>query len=196
MTSKIITMIAIVMGLATTSVMAGVSESEYAFSTTNLDLSLQINTFDGALSAVDWLTNASFRIKRFMRDDDVRIAFLRQVHYESLRAGVDPNLVLALIHVESGFKQYVVSTAGAVGYMQVMPFWKKHVGQIGDSLFDLRTNLRYGCTVLRYYMDLENGDVSRALARYNGSLGSYEYPNLVLKVGLTHYGYSMVIPPQ
>lgn len=191
MSSKIIISFALVMGFASNSVVARVSEAEYAFSSANLDPSYQLNTFDGALSAVDWLTDASFRIKRFMRDDDVRIAFLRQVHYESLRAGVDPNLVLALIHVESGFKQYVVSTAGAVGYMQVMPFWKKHVGQIGDSLFDLRTNLRYGCTVLRYYMDLENGDVSRALARYNGSLGSYEYPNLVLKVGLSNYGLSI-----
>lgn len=174
--------------LIATSVNARVNEVAYAFSTSSLSSSVQLNTFDGSLSAVDWLTDASFRIKKYIRDDDERIQFLRQLHYEAMRAGVDPNLVLAVIHVESGFKQYVVSHAGAVGYMQVMPFWKNYVGQTADSLFDLRTNLRYGCTVLRYYLDLENGDLSRALARYNGSLGSLEYPNMVLRVALNNYG--------
>lgn len=181
-------LIVLVLGLSSTNVMARVSEYEYAFSSANLDPSIQLNTFDGSLTAVDWLTDASIKVKKFIKDEEDRIAFLRLVHYESLRAGVDPNLVLAVIHVESGFKQYVVSTAGAVGYMQVMPFWKKLVGQMGDSLFDLRTNLRYGCTVLKYYLDIENGDLTRALARYNGSLGSNEYPNLVMRVGLVHYG--------
>lgn len=174
--------------LIAVSVNARVNEASYAFSTGSLKSSVQINTFDSPLSAIDWLTDASFKIKKYIRDDDQRIDFLRQLHYEALRAGVDPNLVLAVIHVESGFKQYVVSNAGAVGYMQVMPFWKNYVGQTTDSLFDLRTNLRYGCTVLRYYLDLENGDLLRALARYNGSLGSLEYPNLVLKVALNNYG--------
>lgn len=189
MNVKIVVSLTLALGLVATPVTARISEGEYAFSSTSLDPSVQLNTFDGTLSAVDWLTDASFRIKKYMRDDDERISFLRQVHYESMRAGVDPSLVLAVIHVESGFKQYVVSSAGAVGYMQVMPFWKRYVGQISDSLFDLRTNLRYGCTVLRYYLDSENGDIVRALARYNGSLGSNHYPNLVLRVALTNYGF-------
>lgn len=174
--------------LVATSVNARVNEVAYAFSTSSLSSSVQLNTFDSTLSAVDWLSDASFRIKKYIRDEDERIEFLRQLHYEAMRAGVDPNLVLAVIHVESGFKQYVVSRAGAVGYMQVMPFWKNYVGQTADSLFDLRTNLRYGCTVLRYYLDYENGDLSRALARYNGSLGSHEYPNMVLRIGYNNYG--------
>lgn len=176
--------------LIASSANARVNEVAYAFSTGSLNSSVQLNTFDGSMSAVDWLTDASFKIKKFIRDDDERIEFLRQLHYEAMRAGVDPNLVLAVIHVESGFKQYVVSHAGAVGYMQVMPFWKNYVGHTTDSLFDLRTNLRYGCTVLRYYLDLESGDLSRALARYNGSLGRYDYPNMVLRVALNNYGLS------
>src|SRR5262249_26867182 len=109
-----------------------------------------------------------------------RLELLRSVHYEALRAGLDPQLVLGLLEVESGFRKYAVSSAGARGYMQGMPFWIKLIGKGTDNLFHLRTNLRYGCVILRHYLDLEKGDYARALGRYNGSLGKPEYPNLVL----------------
>src|SRR5262249_60849656 len=102
------------------------------------------------------------------------------LHYEATRAGLDPQLVLGLIQVESAFRKYAVSTAGAMGFMQVMPFWVKLIGDKEQNLFHLRTNLRYGCTILRFYLDQENGDLYRALGRYNGSLGKPEYPNMVL----------------
>ena len=106
-------------------------------------------------------------------------AFLYTVHYEAHRAGLDPQLVLALIEVESRFRKYAVSAAGARGYMQVMPFWTKEIGQPGSNLFSLRLNLRYGCIILRHYLDRESGDMTRALGRYNGSLGKPGYPEKV-----------------
>lgn len=102
------------------------------------------------------------------------------MHYEALRARLDPQLVLGIIEVESGFRKYAVSAAGARGYMQVMPFWLKLIGQPKHNLFHMRTNLAYGCAILRHYLDVEKGDYFRALGRYNGSLGRPEYPNLVL----------------
>ena len=106
--------------------------------------------------------------------------FLRSVHYEATRAGLDPQLVLSVIQVESNFRKFSISVAGARGFMQVMPFWVNLIGRPGDNLFNLRTNIRYGCVILRHYLDIERGDVFRALGRYNGSLGKPEYPNLVL----------------
>ncbi|HPU81809.1 lytic transglycosylase domain-containing protein, partial [Accumulibacter sp.] len=103
---------------------------------------------------------------------------------------LDPQLVLGLIQVESGFKKYAVSTAGARGFMQVMPFWIKVVGLSDDNLFHLRTNLRYGCTILRHYLDIERGDLFRALGRYNGSLGQAEYPNIVRMAWQNQWSYS------
>ena len=126
-----------------------------------------------------WLSEMSRRIARRMPDADYRMDFLKTVHYEATRAGLDPELVLGLIEVESGFRKYAVSEAGARGYMQVMPFWVREIGASGQNLFHLSTNLRYGCTILRHYLDMENGDLYRALGRYNGSLGKPEYPNLV-----------------
>ena len=126
-----------------------------------------------------WLNEMSRRIARRMPDEDYRMDFLKTVHYEASRAGLDPEMVLGLIEVESGFRKYAVSGAGARGYMQVMPFWVREIGANGHNLFHLSTNLRYGCTILRHYLDMENGDLYRALGRYNGSLGQPEYPNLV-----------------
>mgnify|MGYP001610496015 CR=1 FL=1 len=100
--------------------------------------------------------------------------------YEAVRAGLDPQLVLSVIQVESSFKKYAVSTAGARGYMQVMPFWAREIGVSDHNLFHLRTNLRYGCTILRHYLDIEKGNYFRALGRYNGSLGQPDYPDLVM----------------
>ncbi len=109
--------------------------------------------------------------KAHARTATARIEFLKTVHYEATRAGLDPQLVLGLIQVESGFRKYAVSSAGARGYMQVMPFWLRLIGRRTNNLFHLRTNLRFGCTILRHYLDIEQGDLYRALGRYNGSLG-------------------------
>ena len=126
-----------------------------------------------------WLKEMSRRLQKRIPDADSRFDLLRTVHYEATRAGLDPQLVLGLIEVESGFKKYAVSSAGARGYMQVMPFWVNEIGTTEHNLFHLRINLRYGCTILRHYLDIEKGDLYRALGRYNGSLGRPEYPNLV-----------------
>jgi len=137
------------------------------------------SAFNSKLDEVNWLSAMSRRLDTRIRDHKSRIAFLKSVHYEASRAGLDPQLVLALIQVESGFKKYAVSRAGARGFMQVMPFWVKLIGAKGDDLFDMRKNIRYGSTILRYYLDLEKGDLYRALGRYNGSLGKPEYPRAV-----------------
>lgn len=127
-----------------------------------------------------WLLEMSERLAKRIPDAKYRIELLKTVHYEATRAGLDPQLVLGIIHVESGFKKYAVSTAGARGLMQVMPFWIGLIGVGDHNLFHLRTNIRYGCVILRHYLDIEKGDLYRALGRYNGSLGKPEYPNLVL----------------
>lgn len=127
-----------------------------------------------------WLADMSSRLAPKMPDWPTRRDFLVTVQYEASRAGLDPQLVLGLIQYESNFRKYAVSSAGARGYMQVMPFWLRQIGNPDHDLFTLRTNLRYGCTILRYYLDRENGDLYRALGRYNGSLGRPEYPNAVL----------------
>ena len=137
------------------------------------------SAFKSKLDEVEWLTAMSRRLDLRVRDHKSRIALLKSVHYEATRAGLDPQLVLGLIQVESGFKKYAVSTAGARGLMQVMPFWVKLIGAKGDNLFDMRKNIRYGCTILRHYLDLEKGDLYRALGRYNGSLGRPAYPRAV-----------------
>jgi soluble lytic murein transglycosylase-like protein len=139
--------------------------------------------FVSVIEKVDWLSAMSARLPRKWKPDyQQRVEFLKSVRYEAQRAGLDPHLVLGLIEVESNFRRYAVSSAGARGYMQVMPFWTDVIGD-GDAsmLFDMRSNLRYGCAILRHYIDLENGDLFRALGRYNGSLGRPEYPNAVLK---------------
>src|SRR5213594_3775724 len=127
-----------------------------------------------------WLAAMSPRLAAKIPDWPTRRDFLVTVQYEAARAGLDPQLVLGLIQHESNFRKYAVSVVGARGYMQVMPFWVRQIGNEGHDLFTLRTNLRYGCTILRYYLDMEKGDLYRALGRYNGSLGRAEYPNAVL----------------
>ena len=127
-----------------------------------------------------WLAEMSARLQKRIPDAWTRERLLTAIHYEATRAGLDPQLVLGLIQVESGFKKYAISSAGARGLMQVMPFWPRAIGTAEHNLFDLTTNLRYGCTILRHYLDIERGNLFRALGRYNGSLGRAEYPNLVL----------------
>ena len=150
-----------------------------ALSRTIADQAPPKSSFKSPLEAADWLTEMSQRLAKRLPNQESRLEFLRAVHYEATRAGLDPQLVLGLIQVESGFKKYAVSSAGARGFMQVMPFWIKVIGRSDDNLFHLRTNLRYGCTILRHYLDIEMGDLYRALGRYNGSLGKPEYPNMV-----------------
>ncbi len=150
-----------------------------ALSRTIADQAPPKSSFKSPLEAADWLTEMSQRLAKRLPNQESRLEFLRAVHYEATRAGLDPQLVLGLIQVESGFKKYAVSSAGARGFMQVMPFWIKVIGRSDDNLFHLRTNLRYGCTILRHYLDIEQGDLFRALGRYNGSLGRPEYPNVV-----------------
>jgi len=135
--------------------------------------------FQSMEDKLHWLNEMAPRLAKKMPDTRERVDFLKTVYYEAQRAGLDPQLVLGLIQVESGFKKYAVSSVGARGLMQVMPFWVRAIGTPDHNLFHLRTNLRYGCTILRHYLDIEKGDVYRALGRYNGSLGKPEYPNLV-----------------
>ena len=136
-----------------------------------------------------WLFEMSRRLEKRIPDRRQRFELLRTAHFEALRAGLDPQLVLGVIEVESRFRKYAVSRAGARGYMQVMPFWTKLIGSRGDNLFHLRTNLRYGCVILRHYLDIENGDYFRALGRYNGSLGKPDYPRAVLAAWKVRWGY-------
>ena len=137
-------------------------------------------TTEQRLAYLRWLGAASDRLKARTPHDDARIEFLQTVWYESKRKGLDPSLVLALVQVESGFRKYAVSPVGARGYMQVMPFWARLIGDGEVSrLFHTQTNLRFGCVILRHYLDIERGDQFMALGRYNGSRGRAQYPSLV-----------------
>ncbi len=127
-----------------------------------------------------WSAAMSVRLQSRMPDAMVRGEFLQTVWYEARRAGLEPSLVLGLIQVESGFRKYAISPAGARGYMQVMPFWTRVIGDGQPSkLFQMQANLRYGCSILRMYIDREQGNLYLALGRYNGSRGRAEYPNAV-----------------
>jgi soluble lytic murein transglycosylase-like protein len=133
------------------------------------------------LTYLRWLGAASERLKKRKSEARTRIEFLETLWYEAKRAGLEPALVLGLIQVESGFRKYAVSVVGARGYMQIMPFWARVIGD-GDAakLFHMQTNLRFGCVILRHYLERERGDLFMALGRYNGSRGRSEYPNAVL----------------
>src|ERR1700682_5492452 len=141
-----------------------------------------------------WLADMSSRLASKMPDWPTRRNFLVTVQYEATRAGLDPQLVLGLIQHESNFRKYAVSSAGARGFMQVMPFWVRQIGDGGHDLFTLRTNLRYGCTILRYYLDIEQGDLYRALGRYNGSLGPGGYTTAVLASMNRYWRWTPALP--
>ena len=153
------------------------------------DQAVPAMAFRSSADGQRWLAEMDARLARRIPDRKQRLELLRTVHYEATRARLDPQLVLGVIEVESGFRKYAVSRAGARGYMQVMPFWVKLIGRPGHNLFHLRTNLAYGCAILRYYVDIEKGDYFRALGRYNGSLGQPEYPNLVLSAWRGRWKY-------
>ena len=137
-------------------------------------------SFTDRFDAEVWLTDMSRRLEQQVRDPDERVEMLTLVHMEAKRVDLPPELILAVIEVESNFDRYAVSVAGALGLMQIMPFWIKEIGRPDDNLLHTNTNLRYGCTILRFYYDKENGDLRRALGRYNGSLGKRTYPNKVI----------------
>jgi len=145
--------------------------------------------FDTLEEARAWLDAMSKKLERRIPDRTIREELLVTVHYEAKRAALDPQLVLGLIQVESNFRKYAVSSAGARGYMQVMPFWVKQIGRPEHNLFHLRTNLRYGCVILKHYLEIEKGDLFRALGRYNGSLGQADYPRMVERAWVTTWKY-------
>lgn len=139
------------------------------------------DSFSDRYDAEVWMVDMSHRLQHKVFDPERRLRLLRHVHFEATRAELYPELVLAVIDVESNFNQFAISKAGAIGLMQIMPFWLDEIGHPEDNLFDLKTNLRMGCTILRYYLNMEKGDLTQALARYNGSKGSYRYTNKVFK---------------
>lgn len=132
--------------------------------------------FRDRYSAEVWLADMSTRLHRILPYPSFRINLLKDVHFEATRAGLDPDLVLAVIQVESDFNPYAISGVGARGLMQVMPFWLKRIGKPSDNLFHVQTNLRYGCTILKYYLDQAHGNIAKGLAMYNGSNGRTFYP--------------------
>jgi len=137
-------------------------------------------SFTDRFDAEVWLVDMSARLARQVKDPEDRIEMLKLVHREATRADLPPELILAVIETESNFDQFAISVAGAIGVMQIMPFWLDEIGRPDDNLLHLDTNLRYGCTILKFYLDKENGDLRRALGRYNGSLGKRKYPNKVI----------------
>ncbi len=137
-------------------------------------------SFSDRFEAEVWLKDMSTRLGNRVKDPDERIAILKGVHAEAERQDLPAELVLAVIDVESNFDRFAISYAGARGLMQVMPFWLDEIGRPDDNLFHINTNLRMGCTILKHYLDREKGDLQRALARYNGSLGRSTYSNKVL----------------
>jgi len=137
------------------------------------------DSFENRFDAQVWLADMANRLADVIPDRARRLRFLRILHYEARRADLEPEWVLSVIEVESDFNRFALSTAGARGYMQIMPFWLDEIGRPDDNLFNTETNLRMGCTILRVYLDREDGNLSKALARYNGSVGKTWYPELV-----------------
>ncbi len=141
----------------------------------------EADSFYDKFDAEVWLVDMSKRLSRYIKDPHRRLSLLKKVHAEARRAEIAPELVMALIHVESNFQRFAISSVGAQGLMQVMPFWKNEIGRPEDNLTDIQTNLRYGCTILKHYINKEKGNLIRALGRYNGSLGKFKYPEKVLR---------------
>lgn len=147
----------------------------------------EADSFVDRFDAEVWLTDMSGRLRGKVKDPRENADILRHVHREASRAKLEPELVLALIQVESNFDRFAISSAGARGLMQIMPFWLDEIGRPGDNLFHVQTNLRFGCTILRIYLDRERGNMHRALARYNGSTGKNWYPRRVMRAYRTHW---------
>ncbi len=145
------------------------------------------DSFTDRFDAEVWLLDMARRLAKRVPEPSERLDLLKLVHVEATRVDLPPELVLAVIEVESNFDRWAISRVGAQGYMQIMPFWLHEIGRPDDNLFRPETNLRMGCTILRFYYDKENGDLTRALARYNGSLGRVVYPNKVFKALRTRW---------
>ena len=145
------------------------------------------DSFEDRFDAEVWLMDMSTRLSAVVPDPGERVEILRRVHQEATRAKLDPELVLAVIQVESNFDRFAISSTGAQGLMQVMPFWLEEIARPEDNLFHIRTNLRLGCTILRHYLEKEKGHLSRALARYNGSTGQSWYPARVFRALRTRW---------
>ena len=143
--------------------------------------------FTDRFDAEVWLLDMSTRMAKQVPNPQERLDILKNVHREATRVGLQPELVLSVIQVESNFDNFAISWVGARGLMQIMPFWLKEIGHPNDNLFDIKTNLRFGCTILSYYLEVEKGNLFRALGRYNGSLGKARYPNKVFKAMSTKW---------
>ena len=176
-------------------VLAGAQQYEVLSASVRATLATAVNdrsTVDMKdLDTRAWVRAMTRRVSPRFPDEESARQFLALVRYEAMRAGLDPHLVLAVIDIESHFRKYAVSKSGARGYMQVMPFWVEQLGGKTDNLFAERTNLRYGCVILRHYLDREKGNMSNALARYNGSLGQKDYPNRVLRAWKDRWALSV-----
>lgn len=140
----------------------------------------QADSFEDRFDAEVWLVQKSSILEKYIKDPDKRLYILKEVHRASKQVGVPPEFVLAVIQIESHFDRFAISSVGAQGMMQVMPFWKNEIGRDEDNLMDIQTNLRYGCTILKHYLDKADGNWGEALARYNGSYGKYWYPQKVM----------------
>jgi soluble lytic murein transglycosylase-like protein len=182
--------------LAASCAFAGAQQYEVLSASVRASLSRAVSergTVDTSdLDTRAWVRAMTPRVAGRFRDEGEAREFLALVRYEAMRAGLDPHLVLAVVDVESKFHKYAVSRAGARGLMQVMPFWIEQIGEPGTNLFHERVNLRYGCTILRHYLDRENGNMANALARYNGSLGRSDYPNRVFAALRTRWALGAV----
>ncbi len=139
------------------------------------------SSFSDRFEAEVWLVDMSSRLSRYIKDKEFRVKFLQTLHHEANKHNLPPEMVLALIQIESAFKPFALSRVGAQGYMQIMPFWRKEIGRSDDNLMDYQTNIKYGCAILAHYLKREKGNWIRALARYNGSLGKTWYPEKVMK---------------
>ena len=182
--------------LALTKVWAGAQKEEYLADSVASAMSRSINNanpprliFPTPEAAQKWFWDMNQRLRPYVFSAYERRNILINLQYEASRAGLDPQLILGLVEVESHFHRYAISKAGARGLMQVMPFWVRQIGRPEHNLFSTRTNLRYGCTILRYYLDRDGGNLFRALSRYNGSLGKAAYPNAVVNAMRLHWLY-------
>ncbi|NOR52447.1 MAG: transglycosylase SLT domain-containing protein [Gammaproteobacteria bacterium] len=134
-----------------------------------------------------WITDMEGRLEPYIEGGENRLRLLEHIYQESLRVELPPELILAVIHIESNFDRFAISRVGARGLMQIMPFWLDEIGRPEDNLFNIETNLRFGCTILRHYIDKESGDITRALARYNGSRGKRVYPDKIFNKLRRHW---------
>ena len=144
-------------------------------------------SFEDRFDAEVWLVQKSHVLKKYVKDDSQRLSLLKNIHQTATQLDLPPEFVLAVIEVESHFDQFAVSRVGAQGMMQIMPFWKHEIGRESDNLMDIETNLKYGCTILKHYLDKAKGNWSEALARYNGSYGRLDYPRKVMDAWAQHW---------